>query len=320
MTDQTGGTPSAGELTADQLAAEVEKLAKSGLFQQAEETRARLLELHPMAISQIVAAAEVIEEEKSAQLDHDHVALWDELYSSLSPEEKNALFYSSKSANIAQGKLLFVQGKKNNRLFFVDSGRVTLFHTRAQERKFLGQLSRGDIVGEESFFHITYPTCSAGCQSEVKLRYLDRAILKTWKDQFPGLAQKLADFCRSHGRTGECVQSQNFEKRSYDRREFEGRITVHILDAENERSGKYFKGTLNDISRSGMNFSIRCSRSETAQALLGRVVDLEMEEHRQAGLLRGLIVRVSFHLHSDYSVHVQLSRLLEEDEVASLAG
>ena len=155
MTDQAGGTPSAGELTADQLAKEVENLAKSGLFQQAEETRARLLELHPMAISQIVAAAEVIEEEKTTQLDHDHIALWDKLYSSLGQEEKNALFYSSKPVSIAQGKLLFVQGKKNNRLFFIDSGRVTLFHTRNKERKLMGQLSRGDIVGEEPFFGIT---------------------------------------------------------------------------------------------------------------------------------------------------------------------
>lgn len=320
MADQPGGSSPEQELTADELAAKIEKLAKAGSFQKAEAMRAFLMEKHPMALSRIVAAAEVIEEQKGVQLDQDHIAMWESLYAPLSQEEKNCVFYTSKAATVAPGKLLFVQGKKNSRLFLIDSGRVTLFHTKNSDRQLIGQLSRGDIVGEESFFEITHSTFSAGCQTEVKLRYFDKSALKVWDEQFPGLVQKLSDYCRTHCRSGEILQAADLEKRQHPRLPLQGRITAHILAADKSRSGSYFKGSLHDISRSGMNFGIRCSRSETAQALLGRNVDIELEQQGDGAWGQGRIVRVSFHLHNDYSVHVHLSRLLTEEEVARLVS
>jgi hypothetical protein len=156
--------------TADSLAREISQLAEAGEFQKAEQLREHLLTQHPMALGDILSTAEVIEEQKTLRIDHDHLAIWDTFSGGLTKEEQNCLFYATKSATIATGKLIIRQGKLVSRLLFIDSGRVTLFHQKGEERILIGQLSRGDIIGEETFFNLSTPTFSAGAQTELRLR------------------------------------------------------------------------------------------------------------------------------------------------------
>lgn len=298
------------ELTAEEMVREVQALAKQGDFHGAGKMREQLLAAYPMAIREVVAAAEIIDAEKAVQMDNDHVKLWHELYAPLSQEERNSLFYSTRPAKIAAGKLLFAQGRPSNRLFLIDRGEVTLFHSKGDERHLIGRLTTGEIAGQEGILDITYPTFSAVCQSEVELRYLDRAIVAGWEESFPGLRDKLVDFCSRKSRSAEFQQERGFEMRAYKRLPMEGRITAYILGADGTRTRNAFKGFLQDISRGGISFAIRCSKRETAQALLGRMLDLELEQGDAPGLFRGRIVRVGFHLYNDYSVHVELGEVL----------
>lgn len=144
-------TPGKDRRSPEMLELEIKKLAKGGDFAGAQHLREVLLASHPLALAAIIASGEAIEAAMSLQIDKDHLAIWDKLYSTLSQEEQNCLFYATKGATVDTGKIMIRQGKPIQRLLFIDNGRVTLFHSKGDERILLGQLSRGDILGEETF-------------------------------------------------------------------------------------------------------------------------------------------------------------------------
>ena len=306
------------------LSAEIQRLARKGEFRRAEKMREQLQKNFPMALSDIISSAEMIEDAKQARIDPEHLAIWDRLYSGLGKEETNAVYYGMRAVKVPAGKLIVSQGKPNPRLFFLERGRVTLFHTRVRERLLIGQLGRGDLAGEDSFFDISNSTVSIGSQTETQLRYLDKATMDGWSEDFPGLAQKIEEYCRKNGRSSEILRSRKLEKRRYRRYPLQGRVTAHILDGEGQRTDRFFRGTLQDVSRNGLSFDIHCARTRTAQALLGRSLEIELEAvtgGQPAGrFLKGKIVRVGFHLYNDYCVHVWLNQVMTSAEIDTILG
>lgn len=306
------------------LVTEIERLARSGNFGKADKLRDKLIEAHPMALTEIIATADIIEEEKASNIDHNHLAIWDRLYSELSPDEKSCLFYSSREVTIPANKIFISQGKLNPRLFFIDSGRVTLFYQKGENKILLGQLSRGDVVGEDAFFEISHSTLSVACQTEVKLRYLEKSVAGGWDEKHPGLLQKLGDYCLRNGKMREMLLQKKFEKRLHPRKKVTGRIVAHILTGEGRRSGAYFRGGLQDLSRVGMCFDMRCSKTDTAQALLARnlelILELSEQDVSESVILRGQVVKVNFHMHNDYSVHVRLAETMANEDFRRCVG
>jgi hypothetical protein len=87
-------------------------------------------------------------------------------------------------------------------------------------------------------------------------------------------------------------------------------VLAHVLDENGDRIGESFRGSLIDFSQLGVSFDIHCSRLETAQALLGKTLDLECEFAAGASgnlhTFKGTIVKVGVLMHNDYSIHVRL--------------
>lgn len=298
------------------LAEQIKDMARSGSFREAELLRERLLKSNPMAIDSIVSSAAVIEAEKTRQLDPDHISAWSDLYDELSSEETNSLFYSLKRTKVAAGKLLFAQGQPNNRLFFLESGQVTLFYRKGQKNYPVIKLSGGDILGEDSFFGISLCPFSAATQAEVNVCYLNRRIVDDWRENQAGLYGKIADFCEKHGVGDKTAEQKSSGRRDHRRYPLQGSVTAYLLDQQRQRTTTYFKGGLSDISRSGVCFSIHCSRQQTARDLLSRDTDIALvfnDQDEKTVELSGTIVKLSYHLHSDYSVHLKFSEVLTID-------
>ena len=270
-----------------------------------------------MALSVIIATGETIEEEMAGRIDKTHCAIWEKLYGDLSQEECNLLFHSTKSATVATGKIMLRQGKAIPRLLFIDSGRVTLFHTKGDERMLVGQLSRGDVLGEETFFDLSIPTFSAGAQSEVRLRFLDKSSTANWEERQPGLLRKLADFCRRESKAGELLRQKQIEKRQFARSRADGKVTAHLLTQDGARTNDIYRGTLSDISPQGVCFTIHSPRLEAVQGLLGRAVDLEFEADQgtPGTVVRGTVVKVGILLHNDFTIHLHLHNVLAESAI-----
>ncbi len=303
----------------EEISEEIIRLARSGRFHEAEQKHAFLLDHYPFSLAVIVSTAEIIEEQKSLKIDHEHLAIWDELYSRLSIEERNRLFYSTGSITVPAGKMIIRQGISNPRLLFVERGRVTLFHTKDTRRVMLGQLSGGNIIGEESFFNHSNPTLSVGSATEVRLRYLDKSKTLEWGEKQPGLREKLADYCLQRCRSAELLQHKKIEKRAFQRIKAEGKARVYPLGEGGARTGEYIRGSLIDISRNGVSFDIHSSRAENALELLGKNIDIEMDVTGAeiTGPLKssGTIVKVGALFHNDYSIHVRLHSMFSGEEL-----
>jgi hypothetical protein len=222
---------------------------------------------------------------------------------------------------IETNKLLQVQGKVSNRLFFIDSGTVVLFYRKDDKNKVAVQLGSGDIVGEESFFEISLCSLSAATQSEVKLYSLTRDATEQWTEAFPGLYEKLGEFCRKAGKSKEAIKQKELDRRSMTRYLTSGMASAVILDKAGQPSNTYVKGGLTDISPGGLCFDIKCSKQETARTLLAQHVHLSLnfDEGRGDPLkVQGQITKLSFHLHNDYSVHVKLGSPIDAETFKTL--
>lgn len=300
----------------DTLTNQILRLARSGSFNEAERLREQLLETNPMAIDSIVSTAEVIETEKSKRLDPDHLSSWSDLYDSLTEEETICLFYSLKQAQLESGKLLLSQGRPNERLFFIESGTVALFYRKKGKNIRATNLGAGNIIGEDSFFGISLCPFYAATQSEVSVRYLHRSIADNWWVNQSGLYGKVAEFCRIHGIGEKTAEQKSSGRREHKRYPALGSAAAYILDEQGNRTQTYFKGDLSDLSRSGTCFAIRCSKQEIARTLLSRAVDIEIVfddlPDKKIGV-SGTIVKLSYHLHNDYSVHVRFSEVITLD-------
>ena len=300
------------------LFADIQVAAKAKDFKLAEELREKLIEINPMAISEIIKSSEIIEKEKTAGIDKDHLVTWARLYDGLSDEERNCLYYSMKKYVVPEKKMLLTHGAMNNRLFLIDRGLVTIFFPKEGKNVVLAQIGRGDILGEYTFSTISLCSASAITHTEVELMVLDGGAADGWEDKYPGLYEKLIDFCLKSGRVDEILRIKKLEKRRYERFPAEGRVTATLLTREGKKSEVVFHGGLSDISVSGTCFTIRCSKKATARALLARYMLLSIcsDEGENVATVSaiGRVVRVSFHLYEDYSVHVQFNALLTKEQ------
>lgn len=312
--------PSAKEDTSQiikKLFAEIQVLAKARDFKRAEQLRDKIIEIDPMALSQIIKSSAIIEEEMTAGIDRVHLLTWAKLYDNLSDEERNCLYYSMKQYVLPPKKMLLTHGAMNNRLFLIDRGQVTIFFPKDGKNIVLAQIGRGDILGEYTFSTISLCSASAITHSEVHLMCLDSSAADGWEDKYPGLYEKLIDFCLKSGRVDEILRNKKLEKRSYDRYPAEGKVAATLLTKEGKKTEVVFHGGLSDISMAGSCFTMRCTKKATARALLARYLLLSIaggqgDEPTIVSAI-GRVVRVSFHLYDDYSVHVQFNQLLTED-------
>lgn len=307
------------EQVTQKLFAQIVDSAKKGQFEQADALRAQLIEKVPTALSEIIKSDSVIEEAKTAALDKDHLAIWDDLYQDLSDEEVNCLFYSMKKVVVPPKKKILVHGGLNNKLFFIDKGHVTVYFPKDGKNVVIAQLGRGDMLGEYTFATISLCSASVISSSEVELRYIESEKAISWLDTQPALYDKVIRYCNEHGKIDQIVSNKKLQKRKHKRFDARGIAAATILTKEGKKTDSVFKGGLSNVSLTGCCIDIRCSTLKTAKALLARHLYLvfdnqnEVNPH-QLGVV-GKVVRVSAHLHSDYSVHIRFVKEQEEDAI-----
>lgn len=299
-----------------QLVTEIQIAAKAGNFKLADQLHEKLIATDPMAISEIIKSSGVIEDQKTASIDRDHLAIWGKLYDSLSDEERNCLYYSMKKHVLRPKTKILTYGAINSRLFLIDRGHVIIFFPKDGKNVILANLGPGDILGEYTFSTISLCSASAITHTEVQLMCLESSAADDWEDKYPGLYEKLINFCLKSGRVDEILRNKKMEKKRYERHAAAGSVRATLLTNEGNKTEIVYNGGLSDISMSGCCFSVRFSKKASARALLARyllmVISGSQEEPATISVI-GKAVRVSFHLYGDFSVHVQFNKLLSED-------
>ena len=294
--------------------------AKAKDFAKAESLRERLMRVDDLALSEIVNSAEIIEEEKAVAIDPYQRGLWKNLYNSLTAEERNAFYYAVKHITFNPDQSIIKQGMLNDKLFFVNKGRLKLLCRQGDKENYIKQINMGEVVGYDTFFDISVCTSSVITLSSVKLSYLDRGAIRKLAEQFPGVESKIRDFCfKTGGNISDILQKKEVERRRFTRYKISGRITTQLLDKNAKPVGRPFHGHAEDISEGGVSYFIKCSQEEAARFLLGRPAEIKISFLKSGDNMmakaEGVIVGVKYRLFNDYTVHLRFSKLFPEQKI-----
>ena len=277
--------------------------AKKKDFIKAEAFRDKLFDVAPMALNEIAKSGDIIDEEKSRAIDDVHREKWAGLYSTLTPEETNALYFALKERFYEEGKVKMIF--LNN-----DEGAVKM-------------MEQGDTAGKDTFFYSTaYRTFSLKAESKAKLYSLDREVLGKWKDDFPGLEKKLIDYCLKSGEVSEYLRTKGIDRRGVKRKKISGKVAVRLLDHSGVPTGKQFTGALCDISMSGLSFTFKLSNNEVARKLLGTKIKTQLVipvgESSEVIEQIGKIVGIGYNVLADHSLHVRFDKI--DEAIKKLIG
>lgn len=295
----------------------IKRALEVGDFQEAERLHSQMMESDINAVSEAVKIGELIEKEMTAAIDKDHLALWPGLYDPLSSEERNCLFHSMKKYNLPDKRMLLKYGSLNNKLFFIEKGRVTVAVPQGGTKfKVLAQLGPGDVLGEYSFATIALCSATAVTKTSVQFRCLEGKVAETWDEKQPGLYTKVLDFCSDYGRIDLISARKEREVHTHKRYHVKGRVQAILLDKNGQETDIRFGGELEEISQSGTSFSIHCNNRATVKKLLTRSFALNVscgEKGKEVNLSSvGKVVRVSFLLYNDYMLHIGFHTHLSE--------
>lgn len=299
--------------------------AKEKNFKKAEALYNRMYEVDPMALIEIVRAGEIIEEEKSGNVDREHLEIWSDLYAILNTTEGNALYYSMKTKDFDAGDPIMEQGTVNSRLYFINKGEVKTLYQQENRERLIGMLGPGQIIGQDTFFTATVCTLSLVPLSRVKTSFLETDVLKKWKNDVPALESKLYDYCMKHDPVKKALDEKNIERRTDKREKMAGRIKFALLDRSDNIIGSAYIGELADISAGGLSFTIKSSKKDTIRMLLGRRLKvifnlpLKDQDHPQRIDQTMTVIAAQPQAFDDYSIHLKSDTKWSQKLLAAVA-
>ncbi len=311
-----------GQVEVQKLVTAIKKSVAARDFVTAESLRQELMGLDTIALTEIIAMAELIEAVQSESLDKDHLALWQNLYETLSTEEANCFYYGLQEKKVAAGTVIARQGRLSDRLLFVEEGKLAAVFRKSEKNNLVLQLGKGGFVGGDTFFEMSVCTSSLLAQSDVTLKILEKSALPAMMERCPGLYSKLESYSNEFGQYAEAYERKRQELSRFERLSVHGQVSASILNQAMKQTGKQFKASVADVSRGGACFFIKASRKEAARTLLARPLQMlfaiKGEKYPVEFVARGRVVKVKFQLETDYSVHVQFSKTLTQDKIEML--
>jgi hypothetical protein len=305
-----GKTQQAGLLLYNQAMA----AAKIKDFSLAEALQERLLEIDSMAFSQVIKLSELIAEQKSSSISSHHLAVWKDLYEEMTTEDFNRLYYSLHEEYYHKGDIIVQAGETDNNLYFLNSGYVSLSCVVCGSDVFLKRMQPGDILGGEQFFSHSVWTITLGALSDIQVQVLEKEMFKKIVEESPLIENTLRKYCEKYVHVAELIKISGDDRREFPRYSVHLHTRNVLLDPFGSNKKRTFSGELFDISRQGLAFTIRLSKSDNARLLLGRHIMTSIQLQDQ-GLpeLNGVIVGVRLHepIMQDYSVHVKLAKKID---------
>ena len=252
----------------------IEKVAHLKKIHDAELLRLRLIDIDPMALSEIIKAAEYIEAGKSNSVDQDHILIWSDLYDLLSTEEFNAFYNVLEHESHATEEVIIKQGDPQLRLLFINKGRLRLFYNDKESETLVKTLGPGNVFGGASFFDESVWTLNAITMGLVDLSTLSMERVEEWKDEYPELEAKLKDYCQRFDRVNDFFVQSGAERRDDERRPLSGSVHLTLLNEKGDAIDSSISGECIDISPSGFSFSSRITQRKQARSLLGHHVEI----------------------------------------------
>jgi CRP-like cAMP-binding protein len=244
-------------------------------FYNAERLRKRFNEINPNALTEIIQATELIEQEKNGVQVRGYLEIWSNLLRELTAEEFSAIYHELENRDLQPDEVLVNQGDKNDELFFINHGMIKTFYQKNGRRVYVKSLSGGDLAGE-NFFDASVWTISMTAQTESKISILKRSSFARWQEAFPGLEDKLRAFYNRSNDVHDLLLRKGLNRRSFERYQLARKIEFQIVNNLGNSMGQRFKGRLSDISRGGLAMKFHLSQKKHIRVLFGRKLHISI--------------------------------------------
>jgi hypothetical protein len=292
------------------------KILRLRRFTQAEQLREWLIASDSTALTEIIKAADMIEEAKRSSVDSGHLELWGDLFDSMTSEEFSALYHNLMIQKFDSEDAIVKKGEMKNLLYFINSGQVKLFYPDKSGETLIKILNSGGTFGSETFFTTSVWTHSATALGQVELAIVTLNRLERLRDEFPGIERKLQEFCESEPPIGETFAKAETDRRDEHRITVTGELEGAILDESKQNAGVTFKGRMLDIATGGLSFVMRIPQKENSRLFLGRTVKLTLltsDSATRTVVMDGVVVAVKPQSGgaAEYSVHVKFKKPLD---------
>jgi hypothetical protein len=158
----------------------------------------------------------------------------------------------------------------------------------------------------------------------VHLQVLDHKIFLKIADEFPGIEEKLRQYCCKYAEVPALLKMSGDDRREYPRFSLTLFTQNVLFDPYGNKGKRSFRGELVDISRNGLAFIVKVSTRDNAKLMLGRQIVSEIRGIGDDVVTEcsGIIVGVKYHnvIAKDFTVHVKLSQKIEDAAFSKIIG
>ncbi|BHH84627.1 cyclic nucleotide-binding domain-containing protein [Desulforhopalus sp. 52FAK] len=292
-------------------------------FDKAEALQTWLLQIAPMALTESIKAAELIEESKKALISEEFYSTWHGIVKVLNNDEFIDFYHAMSIKNYPNGEHIVQQGQIRAELMFVNSGRVQLY-TQIEGREIgLQMVQDGDLLGHDTFFELSVWTSGAKSLG-AEVYSLSFENLQKLEKKFPGIESKMADYCSRLDTSTTLMRKMKRSRRQLERKAISARVSYVLLESETETTGVNGKGDILDISQGGLCFIVHSSKRKNTHQFFGKKILLKINKsHTSAPVERnGKILAVRDHdiIGNAYSVHVQFNTILTGTELREIVA
>lgn len=303
----------------------IEAAAQQKKFDRAERLRNTLIQIDSMLLSEIIRAAEIIEEHKQSSIPAEHLETWRSLVDLLGAEEFAALYHVMTLKQYSRGEMVVRLGAFHSQLLFINSGQIQLYALVKGSEVPLKTVGQGEVVGGRTFFESSVWTVSARSLG-AEIFILPRKQLTNLHDAYPSMESRLIDFAARFVSANALFQKTRRNRRRFERKTIEGRAVATLLNTNNSNTGIEMKGDLFDISRGGVSFCVHISKKQNAEKLFRRRIRIGIPVGKGVNKKHhyhyGVIVAIQGHhvVSNEYSLHVQFDTHLDFQEVERITG
>ncbi len=292
-------------------------------FYNAERLKERFNEINPNALTEIIQATELIEQEKNGVQVRGYLEIWSNLLRELTAEEFSAIYHELENRDLQPDEVLVNQGDKNDELFFINHGMIKTFYQKNGRRVYVKSLSSGDLAGE-NFFDASVWTISMTAQTESKISILTRSSFARWQEAFPGLEAKLRSFYNRSNDVQGLLLRKGLNRRAFERYQLARKIEFQITNNLGNSMGQRFKGQLSDISRGGLAMKFHLSQKKHIRVLFGRKLHMSIPVAGKPPELNvyGLVLSINpvEEEGNEYKLHFVFDAPMEQESLQQVLG
>jgi CRP-like cAMP-binding protein len=303
----------------------IAKYAKQKNFSQAERLRDKLIEIAPMALSEITRSAEIIEEEKIFAMDAGKIELWKDLFKRFTKSEAAAFYFALNDITAKAGEPVIEQGTFDDRLFFINSGRVMLSYYNFEKGKSLdfAILKTGEIAGVESFFTFSNSNFTLTPMMDSKISILEKKIYEKLLVENPDIESKLKDYCEERRKGSRLESIRRHARRAHKRYPISLAGKVQKVSKDGKLMGTIMSMMVSDISAGGICYILENIKLNEASQLHKSWLLVHVT-YQKGFVLEDVkklakVVSVQFHPFGECSIHVRFKDPLDEKKVLEIS-